>query len=119
MSKVAHTAQTLAALSLKELAALINVPSLVKMSKAKAIARVLAVLPAAKPAKVKKTDDAPRVSKHALLTEALSAPATREDLMEASGFDNKNLSVAMCNLKRAGYVIKIAVTGDVRTYVLA
>jgi hypothetical protein len=65
---------------------------------------------AAKPPKAAKAPaeaKAPKVNKHALLLEALRTGGTREQLMTASQFDNKNLSVAMCNLKRAGYVIGI------------
>jgi hypothetical protein len=104
-----YTTDTLAALSLKELAALVGKPSLTKYSKAKAVAYVLKHLPAAPAPKAKKAaaeDKAPRVSKHDTLLEALRDGGTREALMEASGFDNKNLSVAMCNLKGKGYVIK-------------
>lgn len=122
-----YTTDTLAALSLKELAALVGKPSLTKYSKAKAVAYVLKHLPAAVNQKAEAVlskgkkiltkaaaeDKAPRVSKHDTLLEALRDGGTREALMEASGFDNKNLSVAMCNLKGKGYVIACEIRTDV------
>jgi hypothetical protein len=45
-------------------------------------------------------------SKHGRLLAALATPQTKEQLMKASGFDDKNTAVAMGNLKRAGHVIK-------------
>jgi hypothetical protein len=50
------------------------------------------------------------LSKHARLLAALITPSTPAQLMQASNFDAKNLSVALCNLKRAGHVIKCVVT---------
>lgn len=111
---MSHTAQSLSKMSLKEIATLVNVPSLVKVSKAKAIERALKLLPAFH--KVKKADDAPRANKHAALIEALASPQNRAALMQNSGFDNKNLSVAMCNLKRSGYVIKVEMLDGERFY---
>ena len=124
-----YTNDTLAAMSLKELAALVNKPSLMKYSKAKAVEYVIKHLPAeaapvAKVAKTKavKTDKKEdKVSKHDLLQYAMEVKggATREELMSASGFDTKNLSVAMCNLKNKGYIIAIAVDKEgVRKYSL-
>ena len=59
---------------------------------------------------------APKVNKHKALLAALAVPANRVELMSASGFDDKNLSVAMCNLKRLGHVIKIEIQDGVRIY---
>ena len=132
-----YTNDTLAAMSLKELAALVNKPSLMKYSKAKAVEYVIKHLsavgyvikhlpakaaPVAKVAKTKavKTDKKEdKVSKHDFLQYAMEVKggATREELMSASGFDTKNLSVAMCNLKNKGYIIAIAVDKEgVRKY---
>ena len=110
-----YTTQTLAAMSLKELAAIVNKPSLMKYSKAKAVDYVLKHLPTPSPTKKSKSatapqaDKAPRANKHDDLLEALRDGGTREQLMETSGFDNKNLSVAMCNLKNKGYVINVEI----------
>lgn len=121
----------LKALSLKELANLVNIPSILKMSKEKAVARVQKELAkkveasiqhddVALTAKPEESKAAPAIShglnKHAKLLEALAAPSTREVLMEASGFDAKNLSVALCNLKNKGVAIKIEVKDGVRLY---
>lgn len=129
-------------MSLKEIAVLVNLPSIAKMSKDKAVERAerilqeriiaklstptpridtRAVLPKVddKTAKAKRSPKAPaptttdvtakpaKVNKHACLVDALRDGGTREELMTASQFDNKNLSVALCNLKRAGYIIGI------------
>jgi hypothetical protein len=110
-----HTAKTLQALSLKEIAAIAGVPSLVKCSKAKAVERCLAELATKKPSRTSGTN------KHARLLEALRArTCDRAQLMKASGFDDRNLSVALCNLKRAGHVVRTELAsgddGVVRLY---
>lgn len=109
----AQVTKTLNTMSLKEIAAMVNLPSIIKMSKAKAIERAQKELDRiaaeSKPVKAKTQEamSCPRVNKHAALLEALYAGGTRAELMVASGFDNKNLSVALCNLKNQGYIINI------------
>jgi hypothetical protein len=122
-------------MSLKNIAALCNMPNLAKMSKVKAVEKAEAILAAralfkleqmiapkvapAKPAKKPKAvaaKDAPAgapvakvPSKANRLVDALRVGGDRDMLIEASGFDNKNLSVSMSLLKRAGYVIGVQI----------
>lgn len=149
MNRATTQAVPLSTLSLKEIAALVNMPSIAKMSKDKAVARAEKILAdrtaeavkkleamlapepridaraqtpkvdAGKPAKAPRAPKADKpvdasatakpakVNKHACLVDALRDGGTREELMTQSQFDNKNLSVALCNLKRAGYIIGI------------
>ena len=60
-------------------------------------------------------------NKHARLLQALAQQnQTRAQLMQASNFNAKNLSVALCNLKRAPYnaVIAVTISNNQRLYSL-
>lgn len=48
---------------------------------------------------------AAKAKKHDKLLEALAVERTRQELMDATGFDSKNLSTALGNLARKGYTI--------------
>jgi hypothetical protein len=112
MSK-SYTRQALESMTLRELAAAANIPSLTKMSKTKALERALKVV------KLVEDTPAPKApSKYSRLLLALTSTSTRETLMEASGFDNKNLSVALSILKRGGHVIRCDIKDSVRLYSL-
>lgn len=131
-----YTVEQLSTMSLKELAALSGIASLVKVSKAKAVERTYAALPDVAPAtatlRVKTwhwptLDDAAQAagkikvggykarSKFGKLYAALAELRTRAELLAATGFDAKNLSVAMSIMKRDGHVIRVAVDTD-KTY---
>ena len=116
----------LATMSLKQLSDLVGIKSIVKMAKGKAIARTIKELDAlgkyddgksTKPTRQARTPKvtAPSVkvgpyradSKFGQLYVALGELRTRVELMGASGFDNKNLSVALSIMKRADVVIKM------------
>ena len=143
----AYTLEQLGGMTLKELAALVNIPAIVKMAKGPAAIRAFNALPdvpeeqAAKPkelgaapkrtwiwpttettakaaAEAAKKENAGKyraTSKFGKLYAALGELRTRADLLEATGFDMKNLSVAMSIMKRDGYVIKTMVEAD-KTY---
>jgi predicted Rossmann fold nucleotide-binding protein DprA/Smf involved in DNA uptake len=58
-------------------------------------------------------------NKHQRLLAALAQQnQTRAQLMQASNFNAKNLSVALCNLKRAKHVISTTIVNNQRTYSL-
>ena len=60
------------------------------------------------------------VSKTALLLKALATGGSTKDLMTATGFDAKNLSVTLTLLKKKGHVINITLLDSVhRFYKLA
>lgn len=123
----AHTLEALRAMSLKQLAALVNMPSLVKLSKTTAARRAYAALPDVRPTAKTET---PKVggykadSKFGRLYALLEAGRQdRAQLMAASGFDDKNLSVALSIMKKAGHVVRVEWQGEGeqkhRTYALA
>jgi hypothetical protein len=120
MSKQYSTEQ-LNAMTLKQLVDLVNIPSLAKVSKAKAVERAMAALPevvvAAPEVKapkvaVAKVGGYKADSKFGKLYAALAVLRSRVELMEVSGFDNKNLSVALSIMKRAGHVVRTVVAED-------